>query len=85
MRDAGYEYVVIDDCWHGERDANGFITESREKFPSGMKALANYVHARGLKFEIYSDAGAKSVVASPAALDMSIRTRSHTPGGALTT
>jgi alpha-galactosidase len=57
MRDAGYQYVVIDDCWHGARDANGFITADPQKFPSGIKALADYVHSRGLKFGIYSDAG----------------------------
>jgi len=57
MRDAGYQYVVIDDCWHGPRDANGFITADAQKFPSGIKALADYVHSRGLKFGIYSDAG----------------------------
>jgi len=57
MRDAGYQYVVIDDCWHGPRDANGFITADAQKFPSGIKTLADYVHSRGLKFGIYSDAG----------------------------
>jgi alpha-galactosidase len=57
MRDAGYQYVVIDDCWHGPRDANGFITADAQKFPSGIKALADYVHSKGLKFGIYSDAG----------------------------
>ena len=57
MRDAGYQYVVIDDCWHGERDVNGFIEADPEKFPSGIKALADYIHSKGLKFGIYSDAG----------------------------
>ena len=57
MRDAGYHYVVIDDCWHGPRDTNGFITADAKKFPSGIKALADYVHSKGLKFGIYSDAG----------------------------
>ena len=57
MRDSGYQYVVIDDCWHGVRDANGFIAADPKKFPSGIKALADYVHSRGLKFGIYSDAG----------------------------
>jgi len=57
MRDAGYQYVVIDDCWQGPRDSNGFITADAQKFPSGIKALADYVHSRGLKFGIYSDAG----------------------------
>jgi len=57
MRDTGYQYVVVDDCWAGPRDSNGFITVDKERFPSGMKALADYIHARGLKFGIYSDAG----------------------------
>ncbi|MDA3816879.1 MAG: glycoside hydrolase family 27 protein [Prolixibacteraceae bacterium] len=57
LKDAGYEYVVIDDCWHGERDSLGFISADPEKFPSGIKALADYVHSLGLKFGIYSDAG----------------------------
>jgi len=57
MKDAGYEYVVIDDCWQGPRDANGFITADPVKFSSGIKALAYYVHSKGLKFGIYSDAG----------------------------
>jgi alpha-galactosidase len=57
MRDAGYRYVVIDDCWQGPRDANGFITADTRRFPSGIKALADYVHSRGQKFGIYSDAG----------------------------
>lgn len=57
MRDAGYQYVVIDDCWHGERDAHGDIQPDPKRFPSGMKALGDYVHSKGLKFGIYSDAG----------------------------
>ena len=65
MKAAGYQYVVIDDCWHGPRDAQGFITADRQRFPSGMKALADYVHARGLKFGIYSDAGAKTCGGRP--------------------
>ncbi len=57
MRDAGYRYLVIDDCWQGERDADGFIQPDPERFPSGMKALAEYVHSKGLKLGLYSDAG----------------------------
>jgi alpha-galactosidase len=60
LKSAGYEYIVIDDCWQGERDAEGRITADRSKFPTGVKALADYVHARGLKFGIYSDAGTKT-------------------------
>jgi alpha-galactosidase len=57
MRDAGYQYLVIDDCWHGDRDAHGDIQPDPKRFPSGIKALADYVHSKGLKFGIYSDAG----------------------------
>src|SRR3954462_14178952 len=60
MKDAGYQYVNIDDCWHGERDARGSITANQERFPAGMKALADYVHSKGLKLGIYSDAGWKT-------------------------
>ncbi|HEY4081058.1 MAG TPA: glycoside hydrolase family 27 protein [Burkholderiaceae bacterium] len=57
LRDAGYRYIVIDDCWQKSRDANGFILADPERFPSGIRALADYVHSRGLKFGLYSDAG----------------------------
>lgn len=57
LRDAGYRYIVIDDCWQKSRDADGNIQPDPERFPSGMKALADYVHAKGLKFGLYSDAG----------------------------
>ena len=65
MRDARYVYVNIDDCWQGERDRDGFIQADPVRFPSGMKALADYVHARGLKFGLYSDAGAKTCGGRP--------------------
>lgn len=57
MREAGYQYVVIDDCWQVGRDSLGFIVADPEKFPSGIKALADYVHARGLRFGLYTCAG----------------------------
>ena len=57
MKDAGYQYVVIDDCWQVDRDAEGNIVPDAKHFPSGIKALADYVHAKGLKFGMYSDAG----------------------------
>jgi alpha-galactosidase len=65
MKDAGYQYVVIDDCWHGERDSFGFIHPDPERFPSGMKALADYVHSKGLKFGVYSCAGIKTCGGRP--------------------
>lgn len=58
MRDAGYTYVNIDDTWEGERDASGHL-QPNAKF-GDMKALADYIHARGLKLGIYSSPGAKT-------------------------
>ncbi|HPR32183.1 MAG TPA: glycoside hydrolase family 27 protein [Prolixibacteraceae bacterium] len=65
MKDAGYVYINIDDCWHGERDSLGFIQPNPEHFPSGMKALADYIHSKGLKLGIYSDAGWKTCGGKP--------------------
>ena len=54
----GYEYLVIDDCWSlKERDENGRLVADPKKFPNGMKAVADYVHSKGLKFGMYSCAG----------------------------
>ena len=57
MQGAGYEYIVVDDCWQNGRAADGAILADPKRFPSGMKALGDYIHSRGLKFGIYSDAG----------------------------
>jgi alpha-galactosidase len=57
MKDAGYRYVVIDDCWQVQRDEKGRIVPDPARFPSGMKALADDVHGKGLLFGLYSDAG----------------------------
>jgi len=65
MREAGYQYVVIDDCWQVSRDENGFIVADPQRFPSGMKPLADYVHSKGLKFGLYSDAGSKTCAGRP--------------------
>ena len=65
LRDAGYHYVNIDDCWQGQRDARGAIQPDGKRFPSGMKALADYVHSKGLKFGLYSDAGWKTCGGRP--------------------
>jgi alpha-galactosidase len=58
MKDAGYTYVNIDDCWQGRRDAKGFI-HPNSRFPN-MKALGDYIHSLGLKFGIYSSPGPKT-------------------------
>lgn len=65
LRDAGYIYLNLDDCWHGERDSLGFIQADPVKFPSGIRALADYVHSKGLKIGIYSDAGRKTCGGRP--------------------
>lgn len=66
MKDAGYRYIVVDDCWHGERDSLGFPQPNPEHFPSGMKPLIDYIHSRGLKFGIYSCAGNTTCAGRPA-------------------
>jgi alpha-galactosidase len=65
MKEAGYEYVVIDDCWQIKRDENGNIVADPQRFPSGIQALADYVHSKGLKFGLYSDAGSKTCAGRP--------------------
>jgi len=62
---AGYRYLIIDDCWQIARDKDGNIIADSAKFPSGIKALADYVHSKGLKFGIYSDAGTKTCQGRP--------------------
>jgi len=69
MKEAGYRYVVIDDCWQVSRDAAGRIVVDPERFPSGMKAVADYVHSKGLEFGIYSDAGTKTCAGRPGSKD----------------
>ncbi|WP_410809587.1 glycoside hydrolase family 27 protein [Micromonospora sp. 067-2] len=65
MRDAGYRYVNLDDCWQTSRDAAGNIVADPARFPSGMKALGDYLHARGLKFGVYSDRGTRTCAGRP--------------------
>uniref|UniRef100_A0A0E0BC46 Alpha-galactosidase n=1 Tax=Oryza glumipatula TaxID=40148 RepID=A0A0E0BC46_9ORYZ len=58
---AGYKYVNIDDCWaEPQRDSKGNLVANKKTFPHGIKALADYVHSKGLKLGIYSDAGFKT-------------------------
>ena len=61
LKKVGFSYIVIDDIWQGGRDsATGMLYADAQKFPSGIKALADYVHSKGLKFGIYSDAGTQT-------------------------
>jgi alpha-galactosidase len=67
MKDAGYQYVVIDDCWQTARDSNANIVVDPH-FPHGIKPVSDYVHSLGLKFGIYSDAGSKTCAGRPGGL-----------------
>lgn len=67
MKDAGYQYIVLDDGWmvKDHRDENGNLIPDPVKFPSGMKALIDYVHAKGLKFGLYNCAGTNTCAGYP--------------------
>ncbi len=70
LKDAGYEYIVIDDCWScRQRDENGRLVADPEKFPNGMKALADYIHSKGLKFGMYSCVGTRTCADYPGSFD----------------
>src|SRR5271154_1600819 len=68
MKDAGYQFVILDDCWQTGRDANGNIVADPERFPSGIKALADYIHGKGLKFGIYTDVGTMTCAKRPGSI-----------------
>jgi alpha-galactosidase len=68
MKDAGYQYVVMDDCWQTSRDAQGNIVADSQRFPSGIKALADYVHSKGLKFGLYTDVGTMTCAKRPGSI-----------------
>ena len=66
MKDAGYDYLVVDDGWEAmERDPNGNLVHDPKKFPHGMKVVADYVHSKGLKFGIHNCAGNKTCNGMP--------------------
>lgn len=74
MKDVGYQYVNIDDCWQSqERDPDGSIVPDPTRFPSGMKALADYVHDLGLKIGLYSDRGTHTCAGYPGSYDHEIQ------------
>lgn len=68
LRDVGYKYIFIDDLWQGGRDMHNNIIHDPKKFPSGIKALADYVHSKGLKLGIYSDAAQQTCAGATASL-----------------
>jgi alpha-galactosidase len=68
LRDIGYNYLNLDDCWALNRTANGTIVADPAAFPSGMRALGDYIHARGLRYGIYTDLGTKTCAGRPGSL-----------------
>jgi alpha-galactosidase len=69
MAAAGYQYVNIDDCWEASaRDAAGNLVANATKFPNGIKPVADYVHSKGLKIGIYSEAGTTTCAGYPGSL-----------------
>lgn len=70
LKDAGYQYIVIDDCWSEKtRDKKGCLVPDKNKFPNGIKALSDYVHSKGLKFGIYSCAGTHTCAGFPGSFE----------------
>jgi alpha-galactosidase len=65
MKAAGYQFINIDDCWQVTRDTNGVIVPDPTRFPYGIKALADYVHSKGLKLGVYSDHGLETCQGRP--------------------
>src|SRR5712692_5873336 len=68
MKDAGYQYVNIDDCWQVSRDEHANIVVDQQRSPHGMKTLGDYIHSLGLKFGVYSDAGTQTCAGRPGGL-----------------
>jgi alpha-galactosidase len=61
FKDLGYDNINIDDCWsEKQRDSDGKLVADKKRFPNGIKALADYMHSKGLKLGIYGDVGPKT-------------------------
>ena len=69
LRDLGYNYVVLDDCWSENRGDDGFLVEDFEKFPKGMKQIGNEIHNMGLLYGMYSSAGEMTCARYAGSLD----------------
>jgi alpha-galactosidase len=68
LKDLGYVYLNLDDCWQKYRNITGYIVEDKSKFPSGIAALSEYVHSLGLRFGLYSDSGVMTCQRRPGGL-----------------
>jgi len=65
MKDIGYEWIILDDCWHPTRDSSGVLVPLKSSFPDGMKPVADYVHSKGLKFGLYTSVGTTTCRGDP--------------------
>lgn len=57
LRDVGYNYVVLDDCWSSGRDSDGYLVVDENKFPQGMNFISDHIHNMGMLYGMYSSAG----------------------------
>jgi alpha-galactosidase len=73
MQSAGYRYVNIDDCWQVSREADGTIVADPQRFPNGIKSVAEYVHGKGLKLGIYTDAGRMTCEKRPGSFEHEVQ------------
>jgi alpha-galactosidase len=73
LKNAGYQYVNIDDCWQVRRESDGTIVADQQRFPNGIKALADYVHSKGLKLGIYTDAGRMTCQKRPGSFEHEVQ------------
>jgi alpha-galactosidase len=69
LKDVGYDYVVLDDCWSDGRNEDGYLNVDTRKFPNGMKWIAGELHDMGLKFGMYSSAGEMTCARYEGSLD----------------
>lgn len=69
LKEAGYEYIVIDDCWSEKQRVNGRLVPDKNKFPEGIEPVADYVHSKGLKFGMYSCAGTHTCAGYPGSFE----------------
>jgi alpha-galactosidase len=72
LREVGYNYVVLDDCWQDGRDENGYMRVDKEKFPNGMKYIADQLHEQGLLYGMYSSAGELTCAKYDGSLDYEV-------------
>ena len=68
LRDLGYEYVIVDDCWSSGRNDTGYLVADNYTFPNGMGYVADQVHSLNMKFGIYSSAGIYTCARRPGSL-----------------